>query len=64
MFSLDNGMGREERSSLLGECRQIEEHIKSLRNAIKNEDHFNRQVEMNATIKELESQLEELMVRL
>ena len=63
-FSLDSGMGRDERVSLLSECRQIEEHIKSLRNAIKNEDHFNRQVEMNATIKELESQLEELVARL
>ena len=56
-FSLDNGMSREERSSLLGECRQIEAHIK-------NEDHFNRQVEINATIKELERLLEELVARL
>jgi len=63
-FSLDVEMDREKRISLLAECRQIEEHIKSLRNAIKNEEHFNRQVEMNARIKELEGILTELIERL
>jgi hypothetical protein len=55
---------RDERISLLAECRQIEEHIRSLRKAIKDEEHFNRQVEMNGKIKELERLLAEKVARL
>lgn len=64
VFSLDSGVDREERSSLLAQCRQIEDHIRSLRKAIKDEEHFNRQVEMNGKIKELEGILTELIERL
>lgn len=64
VFSLDGGVDREERISLLAECRQIEENIRSLRKAIKDEEHFNRQVEMNGKIKKLEGILTELIERL
>jgi len=64
VFSLDSGEDREERISLLAQCRQMEEHIKSLQKAIKDEEHFNRQVEMNGKIKELESMLAERVARL
>lgn len=44
--------------------RELETKISGLRAEIKKEDQFNRRVELNVTIKELEKQLEELAKKL
>lgn len=46
-----------ERLARLTDCRGIEKEIAELRAALKQEAHFNRQVELNSRIKSLEAEL-------
>lgn len=47
------------RCDSLAKCHQLESQINQLRSEIKKEDQFNRRVELNIKIKELEKQLKE-----
>jgi len=54
---LTSGEEQAERLKRLAECRSIEQHISEQRALLKNETHFNRQLELNTIIKRLESRL-------
>jgi len=45
------------RRRMLAECRELEAQIAEERNALNNEELFNRQVEMNGRIKKPEKEL-------
>lgn len=58
VFRLESGAGgREERIARLAACRQLEDRISEYRAAIKKEVQFNRRVELNTKIKQLEAKL-------
>ncbi len=58
-FTLETGADRlEKRREILAACRDLELQIAEERAALKKETQFNRQVEQNVRIKELESELE------
>jgi hypothetical protein len=48
---------RQDRHKLLATCHELESRIEELRTAIKKETQFNRQVELNTKMKDLEKQL-------
>ncbi len=57
-FSLYSSVDQQaERLKRLAECRTIEQQIAEQRALLKNETHFNRQVELNTSIKQLEQRL-------
>lgn len=57
-FRLEQESTREARSERLDACHNLEEKITEYKAAIKKETQFNRKVELNIKIKELEKQLE------
>ena len=52
------------RRESIAKCRELEAEISGLRAEIKKEEQFNRRVELNVKIKELEASLDELTKRL
>ncbi len=57
-YTLHNSAEQQaERLKRLAECRSIEQQIAEQRALLKNETHFNRQVELNTRIKQLEQRL-------
>ena len=64
-YSLESAADkRRTRRELLATCHELENRIKELKTAIKKETLFNRQVELNTSIKELENQLKNKADRL
>lgn len=56
-FSLNGSAQADARRERLARCRAIESQMAELRVTIKNEQQFNRQVELNTKVKKLEDQL-------
>ena len=54
VFQVDEELGTEDRRELLAHCREGENRMAEFRAKIKKEKQFNRQVELNMEIKELE----------
>ena len=61
IFQVDEGLRTEGRRELLARCREIENRMTEFRAKIKKEKQFNRQVELNMEIKELEQEFGRLM---
>lgn len=55
-FNLDTALSRQERLDLLTHIRQTQQQLAELRAALKNESQFNRKVQLNMQIKQLEQQ--------
>ena len=56
-FSLNGSAQASDRTARLAQCRALENQMAGLRAAIKKEQQFNRQVELNTKLQELERQL-------
>ena len=56
----DSPEASQARVEALGRCRRLEAEIAELRTRIRREAQFNRQVELNSTLKNLERQLHDL----
>ena len=63
-FAVGDKESQAERLEALQQCRQLETQIAELKAEIKKEDQFNRRVELNVKIKELEQSLNESAQRL
>ena len=57
-YSLESDTSQVDRRQVLHQCRELETQIAELRKQLKSEEQFNRRVELNVQIKELEQQLD------
>lgn len=55
-FKLEKALSRDERLELLHQTRQTQHQLAELRSALKSENQFNRKVQLNMQIKQLEQQ--------